>query len=363
MSQRAFRRQVGQFAIVGFNGYAVPDDLRVLAREFDLGGVILFARNVESPTQLAELSREVQSLRRDWPLWVSIDQEGGRVARLREPFTEWPPMQALGRSRDVDLARRFAAALASELAAVGVTLDYAPVLDVHTNSRNPVIGDRALSDEPDMVAQLGVTIIETLQASGIAACGKHFPGHGDTSQDSHYELPPLDIDPAQLRGREWTPFRSAIKAEVAVVMTGHVLVPSLDEERPASLSRRIVHDLLRGELAYGGLVATDDLGMKAITENYGIEEAVVHAVGATVDLLLLCGADMTWQSNALEAIIHAAENGALSMFELEAALGRHRLAKERYLSDLSSKRKHGRVEKLIGRTRSRMIAEEIARYV
>ena len=151
-----------------------------MSREFDLGGVILFGRNVEAPEQVAQLTYDAQALTREWPLWVSVDQEGGRVARLRAPFTQWPPMRTLGRSGDAQLAERFARALASELTAVGVSLDYAPVLDVHTNPHNPVIGDRALSDDPEVVARLGATIIRTLQAHGLAACGKHFPGHGDT---------------------------------------------------------------------------------------------------------------------------------------------------------------------------------------
>src|SRR3954453_10470431 len=141
----ALRRQIGQLLIAGFDGHQIPAELRALAREFGLGGVILFARNVGDPEQVAELAYEAARLVPDVPLWVSIDQEGGRVARLKSPFTEWPPMATLGRSGDVGLVERFARALAAELRAGGVTLDYAPVLDVHTNSRNPIIGDRALS--------------------------------------------------------------------------------------------------------------------------------------------------------------------------------------------------------------------------
>ena len=175
--------------MIGFAGHSVPAGLRELAAEFDLGGVVYFARNVVDPPQVAELSREVASLARDWPLWISVDQEGGRVARLKAPFTEWPPAITLGRSGDEALAARFARALAAELAAVGINLDHAPVLDVHTNPANPVIGDRALAERAEDVARLGAVVIRTLQEAGIASCGKHFPGHGDTSVDSHNELP------------------------------------------------------------------------------------------------------------------------------------------------------------------------------
>src|SRR5206468_9544136 len=184
------------------------------------------------------------------PLWVSVDQEGGRVARLKSPFTEWPPMATLGRSGDAKLAERFARALASELKAVGVTLDYAPVLDVHTNPKNPVIGDRALAEQAADVARLGAAIVRGLQAEGIAACGKHFPGHGDTATDSHHELPLVEQPPERLRDVELKPFAAAIAAGVATIMTAHVFVPSLDDQRPATLSRKVVTDLLRHELAY-----------------------------------------------------------------------------------------------------------------
>src|SRR5258706_3386967 len=188
MSLRDVRRSVGQLAIVGFNGYTVPDDVRALAREFDLGGVIFFARNVADPEQVAGLSRESQELADEIPLWVSVDQEGGRVARLKRPFTEWPPMATLGRAGapgDEKLAERFATALAAELHAVGISLDYTPVLDVPTNPKNPVIGHRALAERAEDGARLGSAIVRTLQAAGTAARGNHFPGHRDPSRHSH----------------------------------------------------------------------------------------------------------------------------------------------------------------------------------
>ena len=181
MSPSALRRQIGQLLIAGFNGQQIPAELRSLAREFGLGGVILFARNIVEPEQVAELAFDAARLVPDLPVWVSVDQEGGRVARLKSPFTEWPPMATLGRSGDVGLADRFARALAMELKSVGITLDYAPVLDIHTNPKNPVIGDRALAEKAEEVARLGAAIIRTLQGEAVAACGKHFPGHGDTS--------------------------------------------------------------------------------------------------------------------------------------------------------------------------------------
>ncbi len=191
----AIRRDIGQLLIGSLPGTTISPEIRSLAREFSLGGVTLFARNIEAPEQVAELSIDMQALASELPLWVSVDQEGGRVARLRKPFTEWPPMAVLGRSGSTELASRFAAALAAELKAVGITLDYAPVLDIHTNPKNPVIGDRALAETADAVARLGGAIVRGLQDNGVAACGKHFPGHGDTSVDSHLDLPLVEHPP------------------------------------------------------------------------------------------------------------------------------------------------------------------------
>src|SRR5262245_43207699 len=230
VSPSALRRQIGQLLVAGFTGHQIPVELKSLAREFSLGGVILFARNVVEPEQVAEVAYEAARLVPEPPVWVSVEQEGGRVARLKAPFTAWPPMATLGRSGSEALAARFARALASELKAVGVTLDYAPVLDIHTNPRNPVIGDRALAEQADAVARLGSAIVRVMQGEGIAACGKHFPGHGDTSADSHLELPLVEHPPERGREIEFLPFKAAIEAQVATIMTAHVFVPALDEQ-------------------------------------------------------------------------------------------------------------------------------------
>jgi beta-N-acetylhexosaminidase len=329
MSLRDLRRHVGRLAIVGFDGHTAPDDLRRLAAEFDLGGVIYFARNVVEPAQVAELSREISALARDWPFWISVDQEGGRVARLKAPFTEWPPAITLGRSGDAAMAERFAAALAAELRAVGITLDYAPVLDVHTNPANPVIGDRALSDRADVAASLGAAIVRGLQSAGVAACGKHFPGHGDTSTDSHETLPVVEHDRRRLEAVELVPFRAAIAAGVATIMTAHVLVPAIDERRPASLSPLLIDRWLKSELRYEGVVISDDLGMKAISSTTPAGDAAVQALAAGCDAVLLCNHTAEEQVAALETIIRAAESGALEMTRIDDAMARQRRVKER----------------------------------
>jgi len=330
MSLRDLRRHVGRLAIVGFNGRTVPDDLRRLIDTFDLGGVIYFPRNLAEPPQVADLSREVAALAREWPIWISVDQEGGRVARLRAPFTEWPPAIALGRSGDDRLAERFATALSRELLAVGITLDYAPVLDVHTNPANPVIGDRALADQADVAARLGAVVIRAMQSAGMAACGKHFPGHGDTSSDSHHELPVVEHDRRRLEGVELVPFRRAIAAQVATIMTAHVLVPAIDRDRIASFSPVIVDRILKQELGFDGAVISDDLGMKAVSGMVSFAGAAVSAIEAGCDAALMCHASIDECAEAFEALIHAAESGRIPPARIDDAWARQRRVKERF---------------------------------
>jgi beta-N-acetylhexosaminidase len=362
MSMRDIRRHAGQLAIAGFAGRSIPQDLRLLAREFDLGGVVYFARNVEAPEQVAEMSRDAQALAQELPLWVSTDQEGGRVARLKSPFTVWPPMLTLGRSGDDRLAERFARALAAELKAVGISLDFTPVLDILTNPKNPVIGDRALAERADDVARLGAVIIRTLQAEGIAACGKHFPGHGDTSVDSHHELPVVEHPPDRIERVELVPFRAAIDADVACIMTAHLLIPALDEERPATLSPRII-SMVKQSLNFQGIVVTDDLEMKAISARYGTAEASVAAIAAGCDVVLLCGADQAAQVAAIEALIYAVEQRTIPLKRVEDALTRQRRVKERFLASPRPMPLTGSaLRTLLGRDEHQAIAAEMARF-
>ena len=329
-----FRRSAGRLAVAGFAGVSIPVELRALAREAELGGIILFARNIEAPEQVAELAYAARELSRSVPPWVSVDQEGGRVARLKAPFTRWPPMRALGNSGDARLAGRFARALARELRAVGVTLDYAPVLDVDTNPDSPVIGDRALAGDPGQAARLGAAVVAGLQAGGVAACGKHYPGHGDAAADSHVELPVVPHPPERLRDVELEPFRAAAAEGVAAMMTAHVLYPALDDEHPATLSPRIVGDLLRGELGFDGLVMTDDLEMGAIAGRHAVEDAAVGAIAAGCDMVLVCGADTDRLAAVVEALVHAVEDGRLPRTRVEDALARQERVKARFLAGI-----------------------------
>jgi beta-N-acetylhexosaminidase len=280
------RRAAGHSILLGFEGGAVSAELKELLRETRPAGLLLSERNIASPAAVAELSAEIKALRPADPLLICVDQEGGRVARIRAPATEWPPMRELGRVGDSDLVRRFAAAVGMQLRAMNIDVNLAPVLDVDTNADNPVIGDRAFSPDPDLTASLGAAFIDGLHASGVAACGKHFPGHGDTDADSHAELPRLAADIERLRAVEWPPFRAAVRAGVGAVMTAHVVVEALDETLPATLSGAALAPL-RDELGFGGVIVSDDLQMRAVADHTTPAQMAVLGINAGVDLLLV----------------------------------------------------------------------------
>lgn len=327
-SEKALQTQVGQLIVGGFHGPRVPEDFRSLIRSGVVGGVILFKENLggllECASMLEELQREAPS-----PLWTAIDQEGGRVQRLEPPFLQLPPMRWVGDRHDARLARRIGVLLAEGLAALGFRQDYAPVLDVDTNPANPVIGDRSFSRDPVRVAELGAALIEGLQNGGVAACGKHFPGHGDTNKDSHFELPRLDHDLSRLRAVELVPFQRAAEVGVASIMTAHVLFPSLDPDHPASLSEKIIEPLVRGELGYDGVVVSDDLEMKAVADHYGIEDSAVRAIRAGCDQLLICH-EPALQEAAHRAIVQAVQDGSLPRARVEQAAARVAVMQARY---------------------------------
>jgi beta-N-acetylhexosaminidase len=363
MLSSGLRRQLGQLVTLGIAGPTCPAELRSLARDFDLGGVILFARNVVAPVQVAELAFDIQLLVTDPPPWIAVDQEGGRVARLRAPFTVWPAMQTLGRSGSDDLATRFAQAMARELRSVGITLDFAPVLDVLTNPANPAIGDRALAADARTVARLGSAIIRALQQEGIAACGKHFPGHGDTAVDSHHDLPVVEHGPDRLRAIEYEPFKAAIEAGVAGIMVAHVLVPALDADWPASLSRRVVTGELREALGFDGLIVIDDVYMKGCQMRLAPPAATVQAVAAGHDMVLLCDPNIDDQAAALEALVHAVEGGGLPVDQVERSIDRHRRWKARVPTSTDARRRpSGQWRQVVGCEEHQLIAADMAQH-
>jgi beta-N-acetylhexosaminidase len=295
--------QVGQLLWCGFEG-ARPSPVfagRIAAGE--IGAVVLFSRNLAGIDDTFALCAELHDLAPS-RLLVAVDQEGGTVQRVRAPATVWPPMRRLGATGDAALAEAVGRALGEELAAIGIDLDFAPVLDVDTNPDNPVIGARSFARDAGEVTRLAGAFARGLAAAGVIACGKHFPGHGDTSVDSHLALPRVDHDLARLRAVELAPFRAL--AWLPTIMTAHVVFAALDDARPATLSPAVIEGLLRGELGYRGVVISDDLEMNAIVGHYGVCEAAEQAIAAGCDTLLICERE-DWQQEVHAHLTRAAE--------------------------------------------------------
>ena len=298
LARMSLEEKVGQLFLVYFDGPALSPALKTMIADYHVGGIVLFqiADNLQSARQVAELVNAAQATAvahgAQIPLFVAVDQEGGPVVRLPSPATHFPSNMAVGASGSADLARRMAQVTASELQAVGINLNLAPVLDVNDNPDNPVIGLRSFGSSPDDVARLGVAMIETYRAAGMVAAAKHFPGHGNTAVDWHVGLPIVTQDLAHLRAVELVPFQAAINAGVDAIMTAHVLFPALEGSsgRPATLSSRVLQDLLRQQMGFDGLILTDSLTMGALVKTVGVNQAAELALRAGANVLAF-GAD------------------------------------------------------------------------
>ncbi|QCW03398.1 beta-N-acetylhexosaminidase [Natrinema pallidum] len=318
--------KVGQLFVVGFDGTEPTDDLRTLITDRQCGNVVYFGRNIESPDQVATLTDRLRRLILEEgagvPPFVMADQEGGVVSRLGWGTT-LPSQMCLGASADPELARAAGEAVAAELATLGINVNLAPVLDVNNNPRNPVIGVRSFGEDPDLVGDLGAELAMGMQANGVVACGKHFPGHGDTSTDSHHELPVVEHDRDRLAAVEFAPFRRAIEAGIDAIMTTHVSFPAIADSpsTPATVSPAVQRRLLRDELGFDGLIVTDGMEMRAIADTIGTPAGCVRALEAGCDLLLVCHTPET-QAAAIDAVIDAVESGRLDEARIDAAVER-----------------------------------------
>ncbi|MDT3424940.1 beta-N-acetylhexosaminidase [Paenibacillus forsythiae] len=321
----SLRDKIGQMLICGFEGTSMDGDLRRLIADYKIGGVIYFARNVESPAQIARLTADLQEAATQGgtpPLWISIDQEGGMVARITEGVALMPggmAIAAAGSEKDAYLA---AYASGRELAAMGINLNYAPVLDVNNNPANPVIGVRSFGESPEEAARLGAQTLRGLQDAGVGATAKHFPGHGDTDVDSHLDLPTVPHDRERMEAVELKPFREAIRAGVDAIMSAHIYFPALESWKlPVTLSRAVLTGLLREELGFEGIITTDCMEMNAIAEHFGTVEASVMAVEAGADLILVSHR-LDRQLGAIRAIEQAVEEGRLSAARIDESVRR-----------------------------------------
>jgi beta-N-acetylhexosaminidase len=325
----------GQVLVAGFPAGPLPEPLVGMAKRAELSGFILFRRNVthaEVQLQASALAAQnaalIAAFGSELPPLIAVDQEGGRVQRLRAPVLELPPMRALAALGDPALTQECGRVLGAQLAALGFNLDFAPVLDVDSNPDNPVIGDRSFSRDPDIVAEHGIAFARGLGASGVAACGKHFPGHGDTALDSHLDLPFVHHGRARLDAIELLPFARA-HAALPSIMTAHVVFDALDPERPATLAPSAIA-VLREQLGYRGVIVSDDLEMRAIADRHGIEHAACAAIEAGCDALLVCS-DPERCQRAHAALVSRAELDERFCARLRDAAARCRQLRARFV--------------------------------
>ena len=321
--------KIGQMIITGFNGSEYNDDMDRLINEYKVGGVILFARNIEDSNQMIDLTRALQENNNNLPLFISIDEEGGRVSRLPDDVEKFPSAFTIGLINDQQTAYENGKEIGYTLKRLGINLDYAPVLDIYSNENNTVIGDRAFSTEESIVSTMGIATMEGIEDSDIIPVVKHFPGHGDTEVDSHYGLPIVYKTLEELRNFEFIPFVKAIESGCDVIMVSHIILNEVDSSNPASLSKIVISDLLRKDLEFDKVVITDDMSMGAITFIMSIEEACIKNIEAGCDILLLGNA-----YEEIEQVINSIKlklyNGEISEEQINKSVKRILELKKKY---------------------------------
>lgn len=327
------RNNLAGLFMLGFKGTTASKALLELIEEYPLAGVILFRQNIVSVEQLQQLISKLQQ-HAGGTLLVAVDHEGGRVFRLPAPFTLVPPMAKVGKylqnHPDSDLAYQIGQMMAAELRAVGFNLNFAPVMDINTHASNPIIGDRSFGEEPLIVSQAGAEMIRGLQEALVAACAKHFPGHGDTSLDSHLALPLIHHGMERLREIELAPFQEAILNDVALIMSGHLKMDSIDPIHPVPFSNVIIQSLLRDEMGFNGVVITDDLCMGALRQQWTLDQRIILSLRAGCDIPLICHEPYNI-SELIQKVADAIDSGELDEGRMRDSMARINRLKERYV--------------------------------
>ena len=323
--------KIGQMIVVGIEGYDLNDNTKSLIEKSKVGGVILFSNNVQDTNQLLNLLNSLKSvnLQNKIPLFLSVDEEGGRVTRMPKEFKKFPTNKAIGKINNEALSYKIGSTIAYEIGSFGFNMDFAPVLDVNSNPNNPVIGNRSFGSNVNIVTRLGIQTMKGIQSENIIPVVKHFPGHGDTSVDSHLGLPSVNNDLKRLKSFELVPFAEAIKNNADAVMIAHILLPKIDSENPSSLSKIIITDILRKDLNFNGVIITDDMTMGAIMKNYNIGEAAVKSVKAGTDIVLVChGFDN--EVAVIDALKNAVLKGDISKQSIDQSVYRILSLKKKY---------------------------------
>lgn len=326
--------KLAQMFVVGLPGTELAKPSEDFLKEYQPGGVVFFAHNYESPALLAEFTEKIQDTRErqehNLPLFVAVDHEGGKVQRFRKPFTQFPEAASIGEIDSPKLAYLVAEVMAKELKTVGVNLNFYPVCDINTRPSNPVVGKRAFGGNEELVSRMAGAMVRGFVSNKVIACAKHFPGHGDTTVDSHLDLPKIDMPWDKLMARELKPFARVIKSRIDMVMTAHILNQALDPLYPATLSYSTIKNGLRKEMRYQRLVITDDMTMSAITKHFGEDDALALAINAGCDLLLYKTEEKG--RAAMDKAFEFLASGRITADQVNEAYGRIREVKERVLS-------------------------------
>jgi beta-N-acetylhexosaminidase len=324
--------KIGQLVVVGFDGFTINDNINNLIKENKVGGVILFSKNVENSNQLVSLTNllKTSNAQNKTPIFISVDEEGGRVSRMPNELKKLPSNKSIGKRNDSDFSYNIGKIIGEELKSFGFNMDFAPVLDINSNPTNPVIGDRSFGNNVDIVNKLGIKTMKGMMDSNIIPVVKHFPGHGDTFVDSHVGLPLVNKDLIKLNDFELIPFNEAIKNNVDAIMVSHILFNKIDVDFPASMSKVIITDILRENLKFKGVVITDDMTMGAIIKNYDIGDASVKSINAGSDLILVCH-DFDNELKVINSLKVAVQNNIITEERLNESVYRILKLKEKYV--------------------------------
>ena len=323
VSRMTLEEKIGQMVICGLDGYTMDANTKKMIEDYHIGGFILFGENVKNSNQLITLVNSLKStnLKSKLPLFLSIDEEGGRVSRMPAEFKKLPTNRVIGKANNENFSYKIGNTLGQEIKAFGFNMDFAPVLDINSNAKNTVIGDRSFGSNAQIVSKLGIQTMKGIQINDVIAVIKHFPGHGDTSIDSHIGLPSVNNDMDRLKRLELVPFDNAIKNGADAVMIAHILLNKIDSKNPASLSKIIITDLLRKQLHFNGLVITDDMTMGAILKNYNIGDAAIKSVNAGSDIVLVCHGSNN-EIKVINSLKGAVTNGTISKNTIDESVYR-----------------------------------------
>lgn len=324
--------KIGQLIIAGFDGITLDDNTKSLINDDKIGGIILFSENVESVSQLVNLTNSIKSENSSnkIPMFISVDEEGGSVSRMPKEIRRFPSNRIIGDRNNEKLSYNIGKMIGEEIYSFGFNMNYAPVLDINSNPNNKVIGNRSFGNNVEVVSRLGIQTMKGLMDSNIISVVKHFPGHGDTSIDSHISLPVVENDLERLNSFEFIPFKKAIENGVDAIMVSHILLTKIDKNNPATISKAVVSDILRGDLGFDGVVITDDMTMGAITQNYSIENAAINSINAGTDIILVCHQYKNIKST-IEAIKKAVNvNKTISEERINESVYRILKLKEKY---------------------------------